>query len=152
MGAAASVSLGFAASKLLEPDSSSQRSGAPGLSELETTRSPDIAPEIVGPASRVEPWVGSAALTGVTPAEASSLEAARAAVSRKDNVAALRLLKAFDTDFPASPLRADASALRIQALSAIGDQVEARVRAEQFLQQYPQHPLAERMKRFSQSP
>jgi len=135
IGAAASATLGFFGSKLLDSSQSSapsHQAAAPVLAELPLApigvpaRSPDIAAE---PNAAVK--APSIAATPPGPAVAASdevreIEAARAAVARGDNLGALAMLDSYDKAHPGGVLKADARALRIQALKNSGRAAEAR--------------------------
>lgn len=132
VGAAASVTLGIVASKLLNPGTS--HNAAAPLATLSVATpvvpapSPDIAAEPARPSS-------------VSSAEAPSIEAARAAIARGDLNGATAQLNAYDSAHPNGQLKPEAMALRIQVLSGTGKVTEAHALANEFLAKYPQHPL-----------
>jgi hypothetical protein len=175
VGIAASVALGFVGSRLLAPGGAS-RAAAP-LEALPTLTAPAKSPEIAAePASprilpqpptpaaastEIEPWVPSpvSSTTATAPTHVTSrpsvaaseeirdIEAARAALSRGDTNAALAQLDTYDSSHPNGQLKPESMALRIQVLSITGKTTEAHTLANEFAQQYPQHPLVQRVNR-----
>jgi TolA-binding protein len=172
VGIAASVALGFVGSRLLAPGGTTH--AAAPLEALPTlTASPDIAAEPAAPRilprpstpdsapTQIEPWVPSpvaAAANGAPspgtsrpsvapPEEIRDIEAARAALSRGDSNAALAQLDTYDSSHPNGQLKPESMALRIQVLSITGKTTDAHTLANAFQQQYPQHPLVERVNR-----
>jgi hypothetical protein len=138
VGAAASVTLGFVASRFF-PASPAPRAAAPLLT-APTPRgaaasSPDISPE---PAVRAAPPPPTALPSAD---EAREIEAARAALSRGDTNSAIAQLNTYDSAHPNGQLKPEAMALRIQALSKSGKTTEARALANEFEAKYPEHPL-----------
>jgi len=138
--------------------------------------SPDISPEPAQPAASptlaappslaakpssanaVEPWVPS--LNPVAPDAAPSkgpgtasfdevreIEAVRAAISRGDAEGAIAKLDEYGSAHPNGQLKPEALALRIQALSNSGRMTEARTLANEFQEKYPEHPLAQPVRR-----
>jgi hypothetical protein len=111
-------------------------------------------------ATTVEPWVPSplASASAAPPSasrpsagsfsdEAREIEAARVAISRGDDSAALAKLNDYDQTHPNGQLKPESMALRIQALSNSGKASEARSLANEFQGKYPEHPLIQQLKR-----
>ena len=73
------------------------------------------------------------------------IEAARAAVARGDSFGALSALDGYDRRYAQKQFGPEALALRVQALSASGQQAAARALAKDFEQKYPHHPLLSRV-------
>jgi hypothetical protein len=143
IGAAASGTLALVGTKVFNLGASSNlgHAASPAMAELPSAasipplRSPDIA---------AEPTVRASA-TSVD--EARQIEAARAAVSRNDDASAIASLDAYDAAHPNGSLKPEAIVLRIQALGHSGKTVEAQALANEFQKKYPQHPLAQQLKR-----
>jgi hypothetical protein len=81
-------------------------------------------------------------------AELALLNEARAHVSQGAPARALELLARHDRA-PNASLRAEAALLRIEALRAAGDVAQAAELAKEFVERYPQSPLADRARRLS---
>jgi hypothetical protein len=81
-------------------------------------------------------------------AELALLNEARAHVSQGEPARALELLARHDRA-PNASLRAEAALLRIEALRAAGDVAQAAELAKEFVERYPQSPLADRARRLS---
>ncbi len=187
VGAAASVSVAFLGSQLL--DSNAGRSaaslGPPAMSVLgepatpppvAPAQSPEIASEPPSPqralspsaavkptpsTSVVEPWIpspvaipsGTVARGATAPRsraffdEVEDIEAARSAIARGDDNAALAKLNDYDHAHPNGTLKPESTVLRIQALSNSGNTAEARTLSNEFQSKYPQHPLVQRVRR-----
>lgn len=144
VGAAASVTLGFVASKLL--GSAGTLSAAAPLATLSSVPAPppavaapdiasDIAPEPPRPSATLKPRRAAPA------DELREIEAARATLARGDAARALAQLDAYDASHPSGHLEPDAMALRIQALTKSGRETEARALTSEFFAKYPGHPL-----------
>ena len=78
--------------------------------------------------------------------EVKWLEAARSAAARADYSAVLSTLDRYQSGFPAGSFRPEAMALRIEALSRLGDRERAGALAERFRRDYPAHPLLARVR------
>jgi len=78
----------------------------------------------------------------------SILERARAELRAGDSTRALDLLAPYASELRGTTLEAEATLLRIDALSLAGREPEARALAEQFLLRYPNSPLTERARRY----
>jgi hypothetical protein len=152
VGAAASATLALLGSKLLDSSHETGAAAAPTLAELPPApspapaRSPDIAAE---PQVAVkEPSIAATppGPSGASADEAREIEVARAAIKRGDNLGALATLDAYDKAHPGGALKADALALRIQALKSGGRAAEARALSNEFQSRYPQHPLVNQAK------
>ncbi len=70
-------------------------------------------------------------------AELEMIDAARAAVAKRQNAEALQKLAQHEARFPNGQLAQQRDRLRIQALVAMGDRDQARARAATFRKQYP---------------
>jgi hypothetical protein len=78
--------------------------------------------------------------------ELAFLEDARADLRQQAPAAALAALNAYDRTFPAGTLKAEATALRIEALVAAGRREEAALFARTFLSTHPNSPLTGRIR------
>lgn len=74
--------------------------------------------------------------------ENAALRQARAALQAGRSGEALQTLTEMDQAFPAGALGQERAVLRIQALQASGDRVQAQTLAARFLQRYPSSPYA----------
>jgi hypothetical protein len=79
------------------------------------------------------------------------IDEARQSLARGDAERALGAVARYDAAFARGHFAPEALALRVEALVARGDQVQARVAAERFLAAYPSHPLASRVRRMTSS-
>lgn len=137
VGAAASVTLGFVANKLL--GSAGTPSAAAPLATLSSLPAPP--PAVAAPEIAAEPARPAAA----PPAELRPLEAARTALARGDFEGAITQLNDYDSTHPNGQLKPEAMALRIQLLSNSGKATEARALANEFQRKYPAHPLLQQV-------
>jgi hypothetical protein len=80
--------------------------------------------------------------------ELALLNEARAHVSQGAPARALELLARHDRA-PNASLRAEAALLRVEALRAAGDVAQAAELAKEFVERYPESPLADRARRLS---
>jgi hypothetical protein len=78
--------------------------------------------------------------------EIREIEAARAAVSRGDDKAAIATLNDYDATHPQGDFKPEAMALRVQALNNSGNTGEAKKLATEFEGKYPKHPLVQQVK------
>jgi hypothetical protein len=78
--------------------------------------------------------------------ELSAIESARAALGRRDYSRALRLLDEYAKRFPKAHLTAEATVLRIEALTARGDKAAATRIGKAFLSRDPNGPYARRVR------
>jgi hypothetical protein len=81
--------------------------------------------------------------------ELASLQRARAALGLGDAKHALRELDHYDFVLNGRQLKAEASLLRIEALSRAGQVDVAAAQARRFVQQNPNHPLVDRARSFA---
>ena len=169
IGAAAGSILALGGAQLLdsagEPHSAANNTEA--LPELPATTGAaplpprDISPEpafgVAPPSSRatgsasppapsdsIRPWAG-----GPPPVKtpgAREIDAARAAVSRGDDAAAIAKLNEYEQAHPNGALAPEAMALRIQALAHSGKTGDAKTLAGEFENKYPGHPLCAQIK------
>jgi hypothetical protein len=72
--------------------------------------------------------------------EIEALDAVQTALTRRDFDRALELAERYPREFPSGQLGAEAAALGIEALAGQGNRVEAKRRAEIFLDRYPKDP------------
>jgi hypothetical protein len=126
-------------------DPSPQTPRSPETSERRSAPVPWAAPPVGGgPSPAGEPHDKT-----VTPSlkrELALLEAARGNLRLQASAAALAALNTYDRTFPAGTLKAEAAALRIEALVAAGRREEAAILARTFLAMYPDSPLNERIR------
>lgn len=78
--------------------------------------------------------------------EVREIQAAREAVSRGDNSAAIATLNQYDQTHPSGVLKAESTVLRVQALSNSGKTTEAKQLANDFAGKNPSHPLTQQLK------
>jgi hypothetical protein len=83
--------------------------------------------------------------------EFEELDQARIALRAGDSRRALRLLEQHGERFPKQRLRAEATVLRIEALSVSGDRATAKRLGEDFLERNPRGPYAQRVSSLIQS-
>lgn len=144
VGAAASVTVGLVGAKLLQTPPETN-AAAPSLTAAEprgaAASSPDIAPEPATPAAPATPAVTATLAVPPSADEVREIEAARAAVTRGDAASAIAHLDAYDSAHPNGQLKADALALRIQALTTSGKTIEARRLTNEFQEKYPGRAL-----------
>jgi len=81
--------------------------------------------------------------------ESRAVLGARAALRAGDAARALTLLERARSQFPRGRLDQEREALTIEALARSGQSAKARLRAEKFLQAYPQSPYAADVRRAS---
>ena len=77
------------------------------------------------------------------------IDAARDAVSAGAGDRALQLLRQYQTSYPAGSFQPEASAIRIEALTKLGRNAEAKALAQRFVTKHKGSPLAERVARLS---
>jgi hypothetical protein len=93
------------------------------------------------------PSPSSSAPTTRLAEEAQNLEAARRELGARNAQSALVLLDRYERDFPRGELRPEATALRVEALAASGNEVAAKALGRQFLERNAGHPAAARVRR-----
>ncbi len=122
---------------------------------------PVASPAPAAPAAAGAPVTPPAAATSSPgkPPRASNLfdeqriiESARAAVSRGDGQSALVMLDGYARAYAQGQFGPEALALRIEALSHMGDLAGARRLAAEFRQSYPHHPLLARAQAVAEAP
>jgi hypothetical protein len=118
-----------------------------------------IARRLPAPQSGAEQYRSKAHHASPDPAAESALarelrllDAARSALDRHDVADALATLDRYERAFPSGTLRTEASMLRVEALLARGDGVEARKLARDLLAQDPLGPHARRLRTIADSP
>jgi hypothetical protein len=133
---------------------------APSVSDvapaIESARTPDVAPRsdaprIVPKSAPRAPAAPAASTSSAAPSrlaeEARSLEVARRALEGHQARPALAALDRYERDFPRGELRPEATALRVEALAASGEESSAQALGRQFLSRYPGHPAVPRVRR-----
>lgn len=120
-------------------------------------RGEGVTPNGVGPQRRLDgarraapsrnskPSNGARSEPSSLAAEVAALDGIQQAVTGRAFLSALRLVEQYHRDFPQGQLSADADALAIEALEALGNQSELAQRATRFLSQYPGDPHAARI-------
>ncbi len=105
---------------------------------------PVEAPPVVEPppAPALKPAPEGASLTE----EIARLEAARRALAAKDYGLALKTLDDYSRDIPRRKMGSEATVLRIETLSAKGDDAAARELGKSFLRAQPRSPYAKRVR------
>ena len=78
--------------------------------------------------------------------ELGFLEEARVALEARASAGALSLLDEYARQFPAGSMRIEATALRVEALLALGRRSEAQALGDSFLANYPHSPAAMRVR------
>jgi hypothetical protein len=85
-------------------------------------------------------------------AQIALIDAARDAVSAGSANRALRLVQQYQSKYAGGSFGPDAAALKIEALTKLGRDTEARSLAERFVAQHKGSPLAERVARLAGVP
>jgi hypothetical protein len=119
----------FEAAKNTKPTQSAARHEAPTQ-----------APEAPKPAS---------ALSDELAQELASVDQARSALRSGNAAAALELVSRYERSYKRPRFAPEASALRIEALIALGRRAEAAQLARAFMARHPGHPLTLRLREFS---
>ena len=110
----------------------------------ERARSPvEAAPDLAMPSP---PGVG-VARDGSLPFELRLLDEARRSLQARDGARALTLLDTYTQRFPAGGMRIEASALRIEALFALGQREGAHALGRAFLADHSSSPAAMRVRK-----
>ena len=107
---------------------------------------PSVAPPTRANAPSASP-LHSAAQVSLSD-ELDALKVASSALSAGDNQGALAALDRYDHVLKGTKMRAEASLLRIEALSRSGQTQAASVLAQQFVDKNPESPLADRARSF----
>ena len=115
-----------------------------GRSSSASTPAEPVAP-VVPPGGSVAAFDVPNARPGLYE-ELKWLEAARGAAGRGDYASALSTLDRYDAGYPAGHFRPESMALRIEALSRLGNRDAARALAERFRKSYPSHPMLSRVR------
>lgn len=92
---------------------------------------------------------GSAASSAALAREVAQLQRVRASLATAAPGAALQALDRYALEFPAGTLRAEAAALRIEAVALLGNVALVRRLASDFLTRFPASPLVERVRAVS---
>ena len=113
----------------------------------------EAAPVVEAPVVAEPPSVAPERLAKPAPAESASLndelallEEARMALSAGDYGLALRTLDGYSKRFPRRKMASEATVLRIETLSAKGDDTAARELGRAFLRATPRSPYAKRVR------
>jgi Meckel syndrome type 1 protein len=130
---------------------------APSTRSAAASSSAAAAPLVAGAPPSSYPYLPSAtafdAVAGVGGAalarEVARLRGARASLVAGAPSAALQALDRYAHEFPAGALRAEAAALRIEAVAMLGDETRVRHLAADFLGRFPTSPLAARVRAVS---
>jgi hypothetical protein len=119
---------------------------APPVARSASSRAPaEPGAASVAPGGSVAAFDPPAARPGLYE-ELKWLEAARGAAGRGDYATALSTLDRYDAGYPSGHFRPESMALRIEALSRLGNRDAARALAERFRKSYPAHPLLSRVR------
>lgn len=125
----------------------------PSASEAEPAPEP---PRRIAPVSSAEPPAPRVAPAkrppATLPTELDSLRRVRTALAAGDTHAALDELDRYDRELRGTQLRAEASLLRIEALSRRGDPAAASRLAAAFVERHPHSPLVDRARTFLAAP
>jgi hypothetical protein len=92
---------------------------------------------------------GAAASSAALAREVARLQRVRASLATGAPSAALQSLDGYALEFPAGALRAEAAALRIEAVARLGNVTLVRRLASEFLTRFPASPLVERVRAVS---
>jgi hypothetical protein len=92
------------------------------------------------------PAVGATAQRSRLAEEVALIDSARAALTRRDGAAALRLLGTYATRFSSGTLALEAAVLEVDALAALGRLDDARGRAARVLVSFPEGPHSSRLR------
>lgn len=155
-----------AAPRLPGAERAKQSPAAAGLSAAVPAASSHAAPGSAsapsGPAPTVEPAATSTHLPSSTAFGAASSEAsaqltrevarlqrARSSLVAGSPSAALEALNGYAREFPSGALRAEAAALRVEAVAALGNRALAQSLASEFLTRFPSSPLSARVRAVS---
>ena len=119
------------------------RKAAPSAA-LPAPLSPPTSAKLAAPSARPNPVPAPASLSD----ELSALKVASSALSSGDTQAALAALDRYDRVLKGQKMRAEATLLRIEALSRAGQTQAASTMAQRFVQQNPGNPLVDRARSF----
>jgi hypothetical protein len=154
---AAAVALGAGGATVLRSPSSTPQvhpaslsSGAPVVSPpvlSEPSAAAEPVPSAQASALRAAPRPSASASASDLREQITLIDAARSAVSAGQGERALEILRQYQTRCGTGSFRPEASALKVEALVAIGRDAEAHALAERFVAQYRGSPLAERVAR-----
>jgi hypothetical protein len=134
------------------------RRPSPALSAARPAAPAATAPASVVPVSAAE---ASPRVTVPIPAQVNRaglrgqialLDAARAAVSAGEGGRALEILGQYERKYPAGSFHPEATALRIEALTKVGRNAEARALAQRFVAAHGAGPLSDRVARVAGLP
>ena len=130
----------------LSPTTPRSRETTQGRNAVVPTAAPSTPapPAPAAPAPAEEPHDQSVALS--LKRELALLENARSDLRQQAPAAALAALNAYDHTFPAGTMKAEATALRIEALVAAGRREEAALLARTFLSTHSDSPLTGRIR------
>jgi hypothetical protein len=165
LAAAAALALAAASALLLRPKETSIAISAEPATVVHTQPERQIvsrveapsqavpsAPSLPTPAKLVASAPSESAKVHSAPAslsdELSALKVASSALSAGDTQAALSALDRYDHVLKGQKMRAEATLLRIEALSRAGQAEAASALAQRFVQQNPGSPLVDRARSF----
>ncbi len=155
-----------AAPRLPGAERAKQSPPAAALSAAVPAASPHAAPGSASapsePGPTVEPAATSTRLPSSTAIDAASskasaqltrevarLQRARSSLVAGSPSAALEALNGYAREFPSGALRAEAAALRVEAVAALGNRALAQSLASEFLTRFPSSPLSARVRAVS---
>lgn len=114
---------------------------------LEVSQPPEDKPtKALAPRARSTRAAGPASDKSTLADELALVDLARAALARKEPAQTLRLLDEYTRRFSPRRLDAEATVLRIEALSAASDRATASRLGQAFLSKHPQGPYARRVR------
>lgn len=121
-----------------------EQRGAPPAGETTARRSAPVTSvaSVASVMPRVSPAAPASEDNGAIARQLAALDGARDALVRGDAREALRLLDAYNLEFPASPLAQEATVVRVRAMLASGDAAGAVATGRRFVLANPQSPYA----------
>jgi hypothetical protein len=107
---------------------------------------PSAPPEVSAIADQAAPSSKIGPPDSVLLRELAQLEEARVALRDRNPGLAIEALNRYVRDFPSGGMRIEATALRVEALVALGQHEQGRALAQSFLTSYPSSPVAMRVR------
>jgi hypothetical protein len=132
------------AERVTRADAAQARASTAAQRSTPATDQPALARSQPEASTRPRPTAAKPPPPATLSEELALLDQARSALSDGDAPRALALLDRYDNKLRAKHLNAEAALLRIEALSKSAHAEEARKRARQFIEMYPDSPLADR--------
>lgn len=124
-----------------------KRDATPGPAvEPNAVQNPNLEPAATPSSARSSGRVRSSGAADSLGGELTRIDAARGALRAGDANRCMRLLDEYSRDFPKGGLRTEATVLRIEALSALGERDAARSLGRSFLARSPNGPYARRVR------